>query len=456
MKKKRRLPCPDATPEIAVLSNPCVTSDVIVIGAGFAGLSAAMTLAESGRTPMVFESADTVGGMAGCFQVNDTRLEQCYHHLFAQDQQILDVLADLGLSERIRWKSTPMGFYTDGALHNFTSPMDLLTFRPVTLVDRLRFAALPFCAAVSARALDDVGAAEWLKRILGARAFDRIMAPLIKAKFGLPGEEISAAFIRGRLAARVRSRSPKGAREKLGYLEGGMQVAANRMAKRIETAGGRILKKTPVVGIDTAENHRFAVITEVGRFETDHVVFTPPAHVLKRLWLREDDLVDRLSDFKYRPVVCVTLGLDAPLGRHYWINVTDPDIPFGVVVEHTQLMGADYYGGDHIVYLAAYTDDASNIFQADDDALMETFTAGLSRVFPAFGPDRIRWHNIYREASATPVFQKGYAAKIDALAKALPNGLHLAGNILTYPGSRNVSNVIRLGISAASKIVYES
>ena len=430
--------------------------DTVVIGGGFAGLSAALDLARSGRSPIVLECSDVVGGMAGCFPVGDTQLEHCYHHIFPQDGCLLQILNELRLSHRIHWKAAPVGFYIDGRLHEFTSPIDILRFSAVGMLDRLRFAALPLVAACTNTPRDDLGTAEWLKRIMGNRGYDRIMAPLMQSKFGLPGEDISAAFIHGRVTARMKTRGGCKTREKLGYIEGGMGVMATGLAEKITELGGSVLTQTPVTRISNPAAHRFKIETPESVFEAEHVVFTAPIIVLQNIWQKDDAAAACISAFRYRSLICVTLGLDESPGSHYWINVADKDLPFGVVVEHTHLLDPTYYHGDHIVYAAAYTDSTSPLYLAEDGEVLERFQDGLDRVFPHFKTASIRWTRVFREPSATPVFSRGYANRLQQLKGTLPSGLHLAGNLLTYPGSRNVNAVVLSGKKAAGEILNEA
>ena len=61
--------------------------DVAVVGGGFAGLSAAMTLARGGRRVVLLEADDRLGGLAGTFTFADgVEVERFYHHWFTNDR----------------------------------------------------------------------------------------------------------------------------------------------------------------------------------------------------------------------------------------------------------------------------------------------------------------------------------------------------------------------------------
>lgn len=74
-----------------------------IIGAGAAGLSAAFDLSAKGHKVVVYESAPFIGGQASTIPVGGNPLERGYHHLFTNDQAILDLMSDLGVAEAMKW-----------------------------------------------------------------------------------------------------------------------------------------------------------------------------------------------------------------------------------------------------------------------------------------------------------------------------------------------------------------
>jgi squalene-associated FAD-dependent desaturase len=85
-----------------------VTSfDVAVIGAGFAGLSAATALAESGARVLVLEARPHLGGRASSFRDPATgeHVDNGQHILMGCYEETLRFLARVGASTRIRWQS---------------------------------------------------------------------------------------------------------------------------------------------------------------------------------------------------------------------------------------------------------------------------------------------------------------------------------------------------------------
>ena len=74
--------------------------DVAVVGAGLAGLTAALRLTQVGCKVRVFERYPRPGGLARVLQIGGEPLEAFYHHLFTSDIAYVD---------RPAWASGPAG-----------------------------------------------------------------------------------------------------------------------------------------------------------------------------------------------------------------------------------------------------------------------------------------------------------------------------------------------------------
>ena len=82
--------------------------DVAVIGAGFAGLSAATALAEAGARVVVLEARPGLGGRASSFRDPETseQVDNGQHILMGCYEETLHFLARIGAADRVRWQSS--------------------------------------------------------------------------------------------------------------------------------------------------------------------------------------------------------------------------------------------------------------------------------------------------------------------------------------------------------------
>src|SRR5262249_33959668 len=143
-----------------------------IIGGGIAGLASAHFLLNAGHVPVVLEASDQLGGLGTHFMHQGVSLERFYHVILDSDVELCALIADLGVSDRLVWRETGMGFLVDGKLYPFNTPRDLLRFRALRLTDRLRtaFGALYITALKkNGLDLDHVPARDWLGPALRGR-----------------------------------------------------------------------------------------------------------------------------------------------------------------------------------------------------------------------------------------------------------------------------------------------
>ena len=114
--------------------------DIAVVGAGLAGLTAALRLTEAGHNVQVYERYPRPGGLARVMEVGGEPLEAFYHHLFTSDTAYVALAEELGVAESIEWLPSRMGIWTNGRLWDFGTPASLLKFRPLPPIDKIRFA----------------------------------------------------------------------------------------------------------------------------------------------------------------------------------------------------------------------------------------------------------------------------------------------------------------------------
>ncbi len=82
---------------------------LVILGAGAMGLAAAHRALKEGLDVTVIEADRTPGGMAAHFDFGGVSLERFYHFICKSDLPTFELMADLGLSDRLRWVPTRMG-----------------------------------------------------------------------------------------------------------------------------------------------------------------------------------------------------------------------------------------------------------------------------------------------------------------------------------------------------------
>jgi protoporphyrinogen oxidase len=424
--------------------------NVVVVGAGATGLALAYVLRRAGHGVTLVEASDRPGGLLATFDIGDGhRLEHFYHHFFTHDAEINWLLAELGLADRVAFRPTTMGVYRGGRAYPFDGIRDLLRFRAIGLPARLRFgfssamlAYLPGYADAEERS-----ALAWFERWAGRSATDAIWRPMLACKFGDAAARVPLAWMAGRLRQRVRSR--KGGGEQLGYLRGSLQVLVDRLMERLHEMGTTVHLGSPVRGLLTDGGKVIGIETAAGPLTADAVVATVPTPVLAKLVAPLDaDYAGRLGRIEYFGAVCTVLALRERLSPVYWLNVADPGYDFGGVIEQTNFVPPQEYGGRHLVYLSRYLPADHPLWSMPDDQFLARQLDQLGWLFGRDVGAILERSWVFRGRYAAPRTEIGFHRLIPSVRSPLP-GLFTATMPHVYPDERSVNNSIRVAAEAA-------
>ncbi len=210
---------------------------LVIVGGGITGLAAAYLAAKSGVKVTVLEAAGSPGGLLQTFEVGGNRLECFYHHAFTHDVELLWLLRELGIEDRMEFHRGSMGVYRDGRSYAFDSPLDLIRFEPMNFIDKARFAfsSLYLARMAGWRENEGVSALDWFYRNAGQRATQALWEPLLRVKFGPYAGQTPLAWMIGRLRQRVNSRKP--GEKKLGQVRGNPHVPLPTFSGTFNTLG---------------------------------------------------------------------------------------------------------------------------------------------------------------------------------------------------------------------------
>jgi protoporphyrinogen oxidase len=426
----------------------------VIVGAGYTGLAAGYELAKRNLRPTILEAEPEPGGLAGTFQVGETRLERFYHHWFTNDRALMELAAELGLSDSLVHRHTRTGIYYANSLFRLSSPLDVLRFKPLSIVGRLRLGML-LPAARSVRRwqdLDDKPAAVWLRQVCGEEAYRIVWEPLLRGKFGVYAEGISAAWFWSKFRLRGSSRGRDG-QEQLVYCKGGFATLADALVRRIEAAGGRVITGSRVTALATSNGRITSVSTADKIFRADAVMLTTPLPIAAQLLSGHvpQAYCDDLARIRFLANRCLVLELDRALSDLYWINVNDPSFPFVGVIEHTNFAGDAAYSRRHLVYLSRYCTPGDPFLSLTDEDALAFALPHLRRMFPALEPQMILKAHSWQAEYAQPLVEVGYSKLIPPHETPIES-VHLATMAQVYPEDRGTNYAIRDGRKVAAML----
>lgn len=430
---------------------------VAIIGAGITGLTAAYTLLREGVEVTVFEARPEVGGLAATQDFGPFRWDRFYHCILTSDRPLLQLLDDLGLSSRLRWKATEVGFYSGDKLHRMTRPVDLLRFPCLSLFAKFRFGLGILYAArmCNGEGLDSVPLKDWIVRVFGETVYREMWDPLLRCKLGEMRSEASASFLWSTIR-RLYSTREKGVdkQEKLGYVEGGYRVVFDRLVREIRALGGRLQLGVKLDEVEATE-HGVGISGQGAFREFDACLMTTPAPAVMHLvpGLGEEYL-SRLTMPRYLGMVCVALVLHKPLSPYYLTNVTQA-APFTGIVEMTNLIDPGRETKGHtLIYLPKYTSPGDPLFTATESEVVERFLSALKQMHPQLEDVDIAAIHVLRERFVQPVPTLHYAQNAPPVETGIPH-LFVANTTQIINDTLNNNAMVRIARNACDAVLAD-
>ena len=427
-------------------------TDLVVIGGGITGLSIAYIAAKAGKKVTVLEAGSRFGGLLDTFEIGGTRLEKFYHHFFLHDKEMAWLLKELGLEDEVVFKQTTMGILRNGKIFEFDTGLDLLKFKPIGIIDKIRFGLTSvylgqFC---DWREYEHISALSWFQKWCGKSATAAIWEPLLRVKFGAHFDKVPLAWMIGRLKQRMNSR--KSGKEQLGYLAGSLGVLCDRLVEKLTKLNVDLRSNSPVEGLAIADNQITEVKTSTGSFRAEQVISTVPNGVLASLVQNTNpEFAARLNEVEYFGAVCAILEMKKPLSPVYWLNIADADYPFGGIIEQTNFIDSDSYNGIYVSYLSRYFTSDEPIAKMNDQQLETHLLDGVKRAFPDFSDSQLKRVHIFKTQTAATVCNLNFSSKV-VEAKSTIDNLVVANMMHIYPDERSVNNSIRVAANVCSSL----
>ena len=440
--------------------------DVGIIGAGITGLTAAYDLTKAGHRVTLYEARPYAGGLAAGFR--DERwewpLDRFYHHWFASDDDVIGLVDELGARDKMFFPWPTTSIYHHGRIYPLDSPVPwlrfipfsqlhrairVLQFTPLSLVNRLRVGLAAFYLTLTRNwhRLERVSADEWMRRAAGERAYDIWWKPLLISKFGEENyRDVNMAWMWARAYKRT---------ARLGYFEGGFQGFVDLLAERVQAQGGEVRLQTPVRAVRFVAEGCLRLETAVGAFEHEQVIATcSPQEMLRLAPNLPSEYGAKLAGLRSMGAIVLVLALRHRLtDGHYWINIPAGEgLSFMGLVEHTNYVSSDHYGGDHLVYCGDYLPPDHPYFDYSKAQLLETYLPGLVKINPDFNLDWVRASWMFAEKYAQPVPGLNHSANIPSLNTPIP-GLWMANMSQVYPWDRGTNYAVEMGRRVAREIV---
>lgn len=417
-------------------------SRIVVLGAGPMGLAAAQRAVTLGHEVDLIEADSKAGGMAAHFDFSGVSIERFYHFVCKSDAPTFELMAELGIGDRMRWVDTSMAYYTRGKVHKWGDPISLLTYPHLTLMEKMRTGLQMFLTTKSRNfdRIEHLTSRKWIEGGSGVSVYNKLWKRLQELKFYEYADEVAASWIATRIK-RIGNSRKSIFQEQLGYIDGGSETLVEAIADDIRRRGGRIHLGAPAEQVIVQDGRVIAVRAGGREFAADAVISTVPVPLVNRLVPDlPQEWKDKYAAIKNIGVVCLLFKLRKSVTPHFWLNIVADDIEIPGLIEFSNLRQV----GDTVVYVPYYMPVTQPKWQWTDQQFIDEAFGYIKRINPAITDADLLDARVGRLKHAQPICEPHFADKLPPVQTPIA-GLQIADTCYYYPEDRGVAESIRLG-----------
>jgi len=410
---------------------------IIILGAGFSGLSLAWRLSTSGVRVCVLESGGTLGGLAGTLREDGYCMDVGPHSFFTEDTEILDTV--LGLFNN-KLPATPRAvkFYYQGKYLDYPlTPYNVLIQMGIwsgihTAVSFLKEKIFPE-KRLKIEGQDET-VEEWAIASFGEHLYRTFFKPYTEQFWKLPCAELSSRsipthtrmsfFSTLRLLLRKRISSENASlieREMLPtyYPASGFAEIAERIAQVSRETGASLHLNCKAIGVDKLSKNqlrvRYECDSEQKEVEGSHVVSTIPLnHFVKMLTPSPPpDVLSSADKLDYRSLTALGMVTEKQnILNCGYIYVLDR--PYNRISEMNEFSPATSPPGDNILMVEIPCLSDSTAWNASKKDLFNMCIPSLSED-GFLSPGDVKRLLVARAPHAYPIYRKDYAPNLERL-----------------------------------------
>ncbi len=358
---------------------------IAIVGGGIGGLIAGYKLSQKGDKVTIFEKEKQLGGLMADFKIEGQNLEKFYHHIFKTDKEIIELIGELGLENKLKWYKSSVSLFYNHVFYLFNGSIDLLKFKGLDIFSKLRLGLVYIWLKFDKnwQKYRSITAVEWMKKWVGIKAYQVIWEPLINGKFHHYSDKISMAWLWARIHTRGGSKNEKG-EEVLGYMDGGFGQIAQKLVQEISKMGGKVILNNEIDDkkIKNLEN------------DFDLIIDTRP-----------------IVGVEYIGAVVLVFSSEQNLSKYYWHNINDLSSPFVAFIQHTNLVDKSKYNNKHIYYLGTYVPQDHKYFKISDKEIEKEFLDYLIKIKPEFDKTKISEIKVFKSFYAQHIVSTKYKVK---------------------------------------------
>ena len=409
--------------------------DVLIIGAGPAGLSAGYELSKTNKKILILEKNYQVGGLAQTKIFGEFRYDIGPHRFFTKNDEIndlfLEMLGDDAVTVSRKTRILFKNSYFDYPLTPLNALFGLGLIESITIGFSYVYARIrSYLKITKVNNFED-----WVVDKFGKRLFSNFFKNYTEKVWGIDCKEIgkdwAAQRIKGlSLSTAIKfalfpnsKKRPKTLVDKFYYPKLGAGMLWEKFESYLEDRGTEIKKSCKVTEVKEVDNYFQVSYLDKGEqtitVKSKNIFFSSPLLEFVDIFNSKvpEKVTNAANSLNYRNHISVHVTIDTKLFDDNWIYIHSPDLKMARITDFTNFSKEMSIPNTYPLTLEYFCYESDEIWNKDNDSIIDFATKELNRIFQ--DSYEIIHSEVSRNPKAYPVIKTGYEEKIEIIRKWL-------------------------------------
>ena len=413
--------------------------DLVIIGAGPAGLTAAYELSNNDKKIIIIEKKSQVGGLAETKVFGNYRYDIGPHRFFTKNKEVYELFLKILRDDAVEVNRTTRIMFKNKFFNYPLTPLNALFGLGVSESIVSGFSYI-FARLKSYLKISKISNFEdWVVDRFGRKLFNNFFKNYTEKVWGIDCKDIGSDWAAQRIKGLSLStaikfalfpnskKRPKTLVDKFYYPRLGAGMLWEKFEEYVKGQDVEVVKNKKVTGVNNnGDNFKITIEDDLGNqtsINTKYVFFSNP--LLEFIDIYDADIPESVitaaKSLNYRNHISVHITIDKKLFDDNWIYIHSPDLDMARISDFTNFSDDMSEEGKYPLTLEYFCFEEDEIWNKNNSDIIDFALKELKSIFDE--EFNVVHSEVSRNAKAYPVIKTGYQEHIDVIKNWLA-GLH--------------------------------